>query len=209
MHKVKNVIRYILAEILILVVLVMSTKGDLMFHISEPIPLTAELISKKANLTYDQLYTIDHPMRYRLNIESEDGEHNATLVWPQSPFGSFFILTSSENPDLNTQTQFAGRLVRCVYKCLPDDMLIEMFSFVDTLEKKFPTLKGKYSKLPSIILNTYEQPGGWKTYFELTRYYWSFYAFALIFGGVLLLKSVFKKPQKYRSKENNSHSPKI
>lgn len=204
----KSIIRYILAEIFILAVIVMSTKGDLMFNISKPVQLTPELISKKANLTYDQLYIIDHPMRYRLDIESEDKEHSAALIWPQSPFGSLLVLTPSDNSNLNNQTRYSGRLVRCVYKCLPTDMLIEMFSFVETLEKKFPTLKGKYSKLPSIILDTYQQPGGWKKYFQLTRYYWSFYAFALTFGGLLLLRSILKKPyrtphRRYASNDSN------
>lgn len=188
----KLIARYLLLELLILAIILMMTKGDLFFHLSDPIPLTTELIAKKSNLTYDQMYMIDQPMRYRMDIESVDGSKTATLLWPKSPFGSFLVLTASDNPNINNQSYFSGKLVRCVYKCLPSDMLIEMFSFVESLEKKYPKLKGKYKQLPSIVIDTFDRPKGWEGYFESTKYYWSFFALCLSLGGLLLLRSILK-----------------
>lgn len=189
---VKSIFKFILFECLVLLSILLATKADLSFHLAPELHLTGKTLEKTSNLKYDRLYLVDHPMRYRIDIESEDKTLNGTLLWPTEPLGPILVLTDSQDKDLNQQTQFKGKLVRCIYKCTVSGMYIEMFQFVEGLEKKYPKLKGKYKKLPSLILNTLEEPQGFRGYLQITRFFWAGFAFSLTLGGLFLLRSILK-----------------
>ena len=186
----KNIFKFLAIELLIVLVILGLTKDQLLFHTSHVEPLTEELIKKVSNLDYNQYYNIDHPMRYLINIESEDTNTQGTLLWPTEPFGRFLLLIPGQSEELKKQQNFSGRLIRCIYKCSPSNMYIEMFGFVEMIENHYPKLKGKYSKLPSIIFDTSQQPGGIKAYFTDTHYYWIGFSFTLTLGGIWLLKKI-------------------
>ncbi len=186
----KNLIKFLFVETIIFALIIGLTKGELIFNVSDSQTLTPELIKSSHNISYDKNYIIEHPMKYLIPIESEDGTKVMSLIWPTEPFGRFLILAASQSEDINTQTHFEGRLVRCIYKCLPNEISIEMFPFVEMIEKQFPKLKGKYSQLPSIIIDTTVVPNGLKGYFYHTKLYWSVFAFCLTLGGFWMLKTV-------------------
>lgn len=169
------------------------TKESFVRNTKEIQQLTHTLAKQTSKLSYDQLYSIDQPMHYRIDIDSEDGKTHATLLWPQAPYEQFLILVPYQSEELNTQTEFEGQLVRCVYKCTPGDMVIEMFPLVEMLENAYPTLKGKYSKLPNKIFNTDVTSHGWQGYFKESKIYIIIFSVMALAGIGYFIKSAIKR----------------
>ncbi|OVE80536.1 hypothetical protein BVY03_06145 [bacterium K02(2017)] len=187
----KNFLIFVFIELIFLSLVLMITKADLFFNTSDTIPITDSLITKSYNLTYDQEYQIDHPMKFLLNIISLDETAKATLIWPTAPYGRFLVLATGDPEELKEHQIFKGRLVRCLYKCVANDMVIDMFGIVEQLENKYPKLKGKYSQLPSILIDTTVKPKGLDGYFYITRYYWIGLGIIFALGLGLLVKKIF------------------
>lgn len=189
----KYVAIILILELAVLGALVGFTKDRFLFHTMPTVTLTEELIKHGSDLSYSQNYEINQPMRYLINIEAEDGSTPATLLWPTEPFGRYLILVPYQSEELKTKQSFQGQLVRCIYKCMPSKMYIEMFGFVEMIEKQFPKLKGKYGQLPAIILDTTATPGGLRAYIFETKYYWMGFSFSLTLCGILILRKALLK----------------
>ncbi|MBF0104847.1 MAG: hypothetical protein HQM16_05925 [Deltaproteobacteria bacterium] len=187
----KKIVVFFLLQLAFFVAVLLITKSELVFHTSGTALLT-ENHQKEGGLSYDKNYEINHPMKFLLNIESENGEQTATLLWPKPPLGKYLVIVPYQSEELLKQQVFTGRLVRCIYKCMVGEMYIEMFEFVKTLEDRYPEYKGKYSELPSLILDTSIKPLGWEGYFALTQYYWGGFAVLFILSAVVLAWKIMR-----------------
>lgn len=188
----KKIIIFLVLELFFFITVLMLTKAELVFHVTDTTLLTEDNVKKVRKLQYDKNYEINHPMKYLINIESENGLQEATLIWPTRPLGKFLVLVPYQSQELRDQQRFRGQLVRCVYKCMVDGMYIEMFDFVNSLETRFPEFKGKYADLPSIIINAGAKPLGWEGYFHLTRNYWLVFGAFFVVGIGLLVWRLMK-----------------
>lgn len=189
---VKKIAVFIFVEVLLFLVFLGLGKSSLVLHTFEVVPLTQELAESPKDLEFDRMYHLDHPMRYRIDIVSEDGMQAAALLWPKEPFGQFLILVPHQSEELNEQTVFEGQLERCIYKCFPSEMYIEMFGFVEMIENKYPDLKGKYNELPSIVLNTAVTQKGFDGFLEETKAYWIAYGVCILLGLAVLIRAILK-----------------
>lgn len=187
-----HIFKFLLIELAIFAGILAMTKSDLLYDLSAPEPLTAAIAGDLQELSYDRLYTIDHKMKHWFPIETEDGKRGS-LMWPDEPYGPFIILVDHQEDILREKTDFQGRAIRCLGKCLTENFLIEMFPVVESLEKAYPEYKKKYDMLPSVLIDTTQQPQGLKGYINKTKIYWSVFAFCLSLGGFLLIRAILKE----------------
>lgn len=191
----KNILKFCFFEGLILFVIVGLTYSDLIFNFLGPVRITDEQASQVQTLSFSKNYQIKHAMRFSLSIESENGGEKATLLWPQEPFSRFLIFVPNQDPELNSKKNFNGRLVKCIHNCATQNSILDMDAFVAHIEKQFPNYKGKFTQLPSIILNTAIQPNGLKGYLNQTKDFWVIYAICLLIGIIFLVMSSFFSPK--------------
>jgi len=189
----KNIAIVVLFELLLLILILGFTKNDLLYQTNGSLVLTKELISTPNDLKENQNYKIDHAMLYQINLQSNNGNDKAALLWPTEPFSPVLILVSEPDSDLKYQEEFQGRLILCQKECATNHMQLDMKDFLDRIEIQFPQFKDKTGILPGYILDTSQTNQGLMGYFVTTLNYWMAFLISMVASGVFMLMSVVFK----------------
>lgn len=194
---IARLFRYLLIPFFALGGIISFTFNDLAFQLSDTRVLERTDMRNLADIHYNQHYRIDHPLLYKLPISNESDSKKATLLWPDEPFNKLAILVATQDESIDTQTQFAGRLVRCPGQCQAGEMIIDMIQFADKIAQWFPEYADHYSELPSVLMDTTERPGGWSAYFNHHKRIYQGWCALLIFSVVAAFSGSFM-PQRFR-----------
>ena len=178
----------------------MLTKDDFRFHLYDDAKITKKMSANIDELPKNVSYRLNTTMRFRFNIQSEDDDTKATLLWPAEPYSQILVFVPYQSADLNNPQKFSGRLMSCDESCQPLNIDLKMKNIINQLEEKFPTYKGKLTQLPSILLDTAQTPNGLAGYLQDTNKYWLAFIISLIFSGIyLLLEMILSRKSKVKS----------
>jgi hypothetical protein len=169
------------------------TANELRFAISHETPLSEAMMKNVEDLSYTQFYRLETKLKYRVDIANQDKTMTATLLWPEEPFTRILVLAKNDGDSLNTQRAFTGQLERCVYRCLPGGMFIQMDDFLQMIETKFPVYKDQPKLMPTMVLNTLVAPVGFVGYLKEFRWYYATIAVLLVGAVVYEIVTRFKK----------------
>jgi hypothetical protein len=186
----KNIFTAALLPLCLFLFTFVATYSDLRFHLAGPQTLTPEDMHTFRNFSYDQFYEFDRKMAYKVEIQNDEGRV-ATALWPEEPYSKILVLVPYRSEELNSQTHFGGRLVRCLYKCLASDMVIEMGEFEKLIVQNFPDYAKKLSKMPQVVLNTGDTPKGFSYYLALNSIYFIVLGLGLVAGIGIFIKLQF------------------
>lgn len=171
-----------------------TTKGDYHFNTAPVERIDSDMLRSSTHYSYFQYYEMHTPLQFRLDIANEDSKRG-TLLWPQEPYSKVLILTDRTDDAINHETVFKGRLVNCLYKCLPSNMPIVMDDFVDMITTMMPQYKDKENSrlLPTLIFDTIDKPRGIKYYLKLKQYHFMAVGLAFLLGVGLMVWDLVKK----------------
>jgi hypothetical protein len=165
----QNLVKYFSLPLLILVAVFLTTFNELRFQTGGGVPLNAKAADSFKDVSFDQAYEIEKDMRFKVEIENRQLNKKATLLWPGEPFAAVFVLVPAQGEEWSGRTRFQGRLVRCLYQCAPSGMLIVMDDFTKLLVNKFNLDPEDAGKLPRLVLDTSQVPGGWSGYARIYK----------------------------------------
>jgi len=187
-----NFVKCFSLPLLILISVVLMTFPELRFHISKTKKITPETAQSIADLSFDQHYEIDQSMVFKVDIKNQDGRV-ATVLWPEEPYSTLLVLINYHDETLRKKTKFRGRLLRCPFQCLPNDMLVQMDEFHKLILESFPLYKNQRPHLPQSILNTTETPLDFAHYLKIHRWHYFVFAVSLILGILFFAWGLVKR----------------
>lgn len=178
----------------LLIALLGYTINDLRFAISRETPITTQMMVNPDDLSYVQQYRLESELKYRVDVANQDKTQKAILLWPKEPYTRILILADGNlGEGINQQSSFEGQLVRCVYRCLPNGLFIQMDDFLQMIEQKFPEYKDQPKLMPTMILNTLARPEGFKGYLQHFRWYYLAWLAVFIVAVAHTIRARFQK----------------
>lgn len=187
-----NFIKCFSLPLLILISVVLMTFPELRFHVSKTKNLTPEMARSITNLPFDQHYEIDQSMTFKVDIKNRDGRI-ATVLWPKDPYSMLLVLVNYRDETLRKKTKFSGRLLRCPFQCLPNDLLIQMDEFHKLILESFSAYQEQHLRLPQSVLNTAETPLGFTHYLKMHCWHYFVFAVSFILGVLFFVWGLLKR----------------
>lgn len=190
-----KILRYFGLFIAAALMVFLTTKGDYHFHTSDVEQIDSDMLRSATHYSYYQYYEVHTPLQFRLDIESDKLSKRATLLWPKEPYTKILILSGRTDDGVNNETVFRGRLVNCLYKCIPSGMPIIMDDFEDLIKEAMPQYRDKEEtrKLPMLIFDSIDVPMGFNHYLGMKQYHFIALGVAFLFGIGVWIWDTFKK----------------